>query len=61
VSRPFADCRNADGTPKKAYWSRHAARQAERSLKLIGHRGLRAYPCPECGLYHVGRKSSEAA
>ena len=42
---------------KKGYAGRQAALQAIRFLKhRTGERGLQAYGCPVCGLWHVGHR-----
>lgn len=43
-------CANADGTPKRIYHSRAAARAVARRT----HHGVHEYACPTCPYWHVG-------
>jgi hypothetical protein len=50
-------CTSREGVGKRTYMTRDIARSVAKRLKLKGSTGVRAYHCPNCGLYHVGHYS----
>ena len=61
VVRGLGACTRADGSPKRGYRTRAAARAARHRLRCkVGARQLRVYPCRDCGYYHLGNNAAVA-